>query len=396
MPSKVLNEQFIKTGLFCPENRHHIEYTSADRSGLYVEVRSTSQGQGTYWFRFKDKDTGKTARVRIGRTTDVGIKDAKERVKILRAKRALGEEISTGAKSSSSLSWAALFRDHYLPYKRSHGKKTIKNDEEMNRRIEQRFGDIPVHKLTAVQIRQFHADLKESGLSPATADHHLKLIRHALNLAVDWDLLKSNPALKVKQFNQTRIINRALDPEELARLMKVLTTDNNRMVCHFIMLLLALGTRKGELLLAEWIHVDLEKRTLFLPGGNAKSGKDRYVFLSDFALDVLDKLGTEGKHTHLFVSSRTGERLSEISSKTWGRLRKKAQLEDCRIHDLRRTHGTILGEANVNAMLIKDALGHASVTMSQIYVAPHDTARLQAANIAGDHLSSALKAATGK
>lgn len=396
MPAKVLNDQFIRTGLICPENRHHIEYTSADRSGLYVEVRSTSQGQGTLWWRSKDPDTGKTVRVKIGRTTEISMKDAKKRVKQLRARRALGEDMVDIKGKKPTITWRELFHQHYLPHKRSHDKKSIKNDIEMNRlRIEPRWGDRPIGKISTVDIRQFHMELKNSGLSPATADHHLKVIRHALSLAVDWDLLKSNPALKVKQFNQTRVIRRALSPEELTRLMKVLITDKNRMVCNFIMLSLALGTRKGELLLAEWRHVDLDRRTLFLPGENAKSGKDRYVFLSEFALEVLEKLGTKGKHDHLFVSSRTGNRLTTVS-KVWARLRLAAQLEDCRIHDLRRTHGTILGESHINAMVIKDALGHADVTTSQIYVAPHDLARQQAADVAGEHLMVALKAAKAK
>ncbi len=394
MPARILNEQFMKTGLVCPPDKSHIEFTDADRTGLYVEVRSTSQGRGTFWWRVKSK-SGKTVRVKVGRTASMSIKEAKARVKILTAKRDLGEDIDAATGKARSLTWQELFQDHYLPYKRSHGKKTLKNDIEMNTRIASCIGDVPISKLTTVQIRQFHTDLKDNGLSPASADHFLKVIRHALNLAVDWSLLKTNPALKVKQFNQTRTIKRALDEKELTRLMKVLTTDKNRVVCHFLMLSLALGTRKGELLLAEWRHVNHEKKTLFIPGHNAKSSRDRYVFLSDFALDIITKLQTEGRHAHLFTSSRTGKRLTTVS-KVWERLRHAAQLDDCRIHDLRRTHGTILGEANVNAMLIKDALGHASVTTTQIYVSPHNEARQQAANVAGDHLTAAVKAASGK
>jgi len=390
MPSQQLNDKFIRTGLSCPPTKSKIEYTSADRSGLYVEVRSTSEGQGTFWWRFKDPDSGKTSRVKLGRTMDISVKDAKDRVKKLRARRALGEDFTGKSEKKLSITWPVLIRDHYLPYKRSHGKRSIKNDIEMNRRITARFADTPLNKLTAVAIRKFHADLKDMGLSPATADLSLKLIRHALNLAVDWDLLKSNPALKVKQFNQTRKITRALDTEELSRLMKVLTTDKNRMACHFFMLALALGTRRGELLLAEWKHVDRKNKTLFIPGSNAKSARDRHVFLSDFALHVLDQLGTASKHLHLFISSRTGKRLTTVT-KSWEKIRAQAQIEDCRIHDLRRTHATILGEAGVNAMLIKDALGHSNVTTSQIYVSPHDEARHKAANIAGHQLSVAMK-----
>jgi len=384
----------MKTGLICPHDKHHIEYTDADRTGLYIEVRSTSPGQGTWWWRTKDPVTSKTTRVKIGRSTDISVKDAKSRVKQLRARRDLGEDIAELTGKKNALTWQELFHDHYVPHKRSHNKKTLKNDEEMNRlRIEPRFGSMPINKITTVQIRQFHMELKDSGLSPATADHHLKVLNHALVLACDWGLLKSNPASKVKQFNQTRVIRRALSTEELTRLMKVLTTDKNRMVCHFIMLSLALGTRKGELLLAEWKHIEKEGRTLFIPGENAKPGRDRYVFLSDFALEILDKLGTEGKHEHLFVSSRTGKRLTTVS-KVWNRLRDEAGISDCRIHDLRRTHGTILGESGVNAMLIKDALGHADVTTTQIYVSPHNQARQDAANLAGDQLTAALKASS--
>jgi integrase len=394
MPARKFDNDFLKTGLVCPDDRQKIEYTSDERNGLYLEVRKTSEGQGTFWYRFKD-ETGKTARVKIGRTTDSSLREIRDRVRILAGKRASGESIAALTKKKSSLTWSQLFHDHYLPYKLSHGKKSLKWDKDMNKRIDPRFGHVPINKLTPVQIRQFHMELKDSGLSPATADHFLKLIRHALNCAVDWDLLKINPALKVKQFNQPRIINRALDADELTRLMKVLTTDSNRMACNFFMLSLALGTRKGELLLAEWKHVDIAKKTLFIPGSNAKSSRDRYVFLSEFALQIINKLGTSGKHQHLFISSRTRKRLTSVS-KAWTRLCNDAQIKDCRIHDLRRTHGTLLGESGVNAMLIKDALGHASVTTTQIYVSPHNQARQDAANIAGDHLTAALEASYEK
>jgi hypothetical protein len=110
MPAKVLNEKFIKTGLVCPSNKSHIEYTSDDRSGLYVEVRNTSEGQGTFWYRFKANDTGKTARVKIGRTTDISIRDAKEQVKALSAKAQLGTDLADEQrKKKEVLTWSTFF-----------------------------------------------------------------------------------------------------------------------------------------------------------------------------------------------------------------------------------------------------------------------------------------------
>ena len=64
-----LTESIIKNGLHCPEDKSRIEFCDSELPGLYVEVRATSQGQGTYYLRYKDS-TGKTCHQKIGRTTD--------------------------------------------------------------------------------------------------------------------------------------------------------------------------------------------------------------------------------------------------------------------------------------------------------------------------------------
>jgi integrase len=395
MPARKLDSNFLKTGLVCPDHKQHIEYTDADRTGLYVEVRATSQGQGTWWFRFKDEN-GKTARMKIGRTTSTTVKEAKSRVRVLRAKRDLGEEIGASQKRQQCISWNQLMDEHYFSYKKSHGKKSLRNDCQMHElRLKNRpgFGDQALDKITQLQIQQLHIELKESGLSAATADHYLKLIRHAMALACTWGLLKTNPAEQVKQFNQTRRIVRSLDKDELQRLMHVLATDKNRMVANSIAWLLACGTRKGESMKAEWKHISREKGAWFIPSSNAKQSRDRTVYLSDFALNILDDLGTEGKSPYLFVNPRTGGRLADFS-KSWYRIKEAAQLENFRLHDLRHAHASMLAEAGVNAFLIKDALGHANVATSQIYVNAGDDARTKVANIAGQQLAAALKASS--
>ena len=53
MPIAKLTNEFLKTSLTCPEGKRRIEYCdglSRDAvPGLYIEVRSTSEGQGTYY-----------------------------------------------------------------------------------------------------------------------------------------------------------------------------------------------------------------------------------------------------------------------------------------------------------------------------------------------------------
>src|SRR5512136_87918 len=84
-----ISQQFINNELHCPDGNTRIEYCDSDLPGLYIEVRTTRQGQGTYYLRYKDS-TGKTCHQKIGRTTDMTLADARKKAKTLKAEIALG------------------------------------------------------------------------------------------------------------------------------------------------------------------------------------------------------------------------------------------------------------------------------------------------------------------
>jgi hypothetical protein len=79
-----LSQHFLETGLVCPPGKRRVEYVSHDRTGLYVEVRSTQPGQGTYYYRFKDR-SGKTCHVKLGTTADTSLEDARKKTLQLKA-----------------------------------------------------------------------------------------------------------------------------------------------------------------------------------------------------------------------------------------------------------------------------------------------------------------------
>lgn len=51
-----------------------------------------------------------------------------------------------------------------------------------------------------------------------------------------------------------------------------------------------------------------------------------------------------------------------------GRIRKRADLEDVRMHDLRHTTGTVAGATGANAFMVRDLLGHKNLAMTGRYV----------------------------
>ncbi|MBL8439863.1 MAG: DUF4102 domain-containing protein, partial [Betaproteobacteria bacterium] len=91
MPVVKLTPSFIAHNLLCPQGKTRIEMCCAETPGLYIEVRATSQGQGTYYLRYKDA-SGKTCHQKVGRTMDLTLADARRQAKALRAEIALGAD----------------------------------------------------------------------------------------------------------------------------------------------------------------------------------------------------------------------------------------------------------------------------------------------------------------
>jgi len=384
----------MKTGLICPEHLAHIEYTDENRTGLYIEVRSTSQGQGTFWHRFKD-DGNRTARIKIGRTIDVTLQQAKDQVATLRAKKQLGQDIAGEEKKrKQSITWDELFNSWYLPHVKQH-LRSWGNLEEMHRlRISDQFGSKKLNQITKYQLQAFHVSLKDQGLSPATADHHLKFIRQALNLAVEWDLLKVNPAAKVKLFNQDNKEERLMSDAELRRLMAVLDRDGKKgQTARFVVkFLLMTGARVNEALHAKWSDIDRKNRTWQIQATNSKSKRRRSVPLNDTAISLLDALESEGKSDWVFTSSR-GDGLQRMSTinKVWQRLRKDADLEHVRLHDLRHMQASMLINSGHSLYIVQKVLGHSSADVTSRYSHLSTSTLQDAANSVGTYLDKALR-----
>lgn len=91
MPKILLTPTIVKNSLICPEGKRRTEYCDTVVPGLYIEVRASSPGQGTYYLRYKDS-TGKTCHQKLGRTNDITLPVARKRAKDLKAEIQLGSD----------------------------------------------------------------------------------------------------------------------------------------------------------------------------------------------------------------------------------------------------------------------------------------------------------------
>jgi integrase len=381
VPKLQLTPSIIATALRCPEGKKRIELCDREHPGLFVEVRATSPGQGTYYVRYKNLES-KTCHQKLGRTTDISLAEARKKARQLKAEIHLGADPRGEAKAAKAvLTFSEFYTKHYLPYVKPR-KRSWASDAMLYRlRVEAAFGHKRLNQITRQDVQTFHSSVRAEGLAPASCDHYLKFLRHALNLAVDWQLLDVNPIARVPLFNADNKVENLLSDVELQRLLTVLATYPARSVCQIALFLLSTGCRVGEALKATWSQIDESSRVWRIPAANSKSKKVRSVPLNDSALEILAQLGTKGTFDHLFVNRQTGKPYTTIM-KVWERIRAKAGLPKLRIHDLRHQYASFLVNAGRSLYEVQQILGHSSPVVTQRYAHLSTKSLQEAANSA--------------
>ena len=388
MPVVKLTQEAINKGLHCPEGQTRIEYCDKNLPGLIIILSGASLGS-SYFLRYKNS-ASKTSYIKIGRTNEVTLADARKKAKLLKLEVSNGADPANDKRAMKAvLTLSEFYQEHYKPYAYAHKRSASSDHQLFKCRLEKRFGDLRLNQITKTMIIGFHNELKKSGLAGATCDHYLKFLRQAFNRAIDWDLLKDNPAAGVKLFNLDNKMENYLDAEQLERLFNVLKTDPNRPVCMIIMLLISTGARLNEVLTATWSQINRDTRTWKIPALNNKGKKVRSVPLNNSSLDVINQLDTEGEFEFLFVNRLTGKPYRNIH-KYWGKLREKAQMRMIRIHDMRHTHASLLANSGRSILEISRILGHSSVKVSERYTHLSTSTLQEASNSASIIINKAM------
>jgi len=155
-------------------------------------------------------------------------------------------------------------------------------------------------------------------------------------------------------------------------------------------LLLLTGTRREEALQARWEHVDLEAGQWWLP--KTKSGRGRYVALSDDAKALLAGLPSHGTSPWVFPG-RHGDKPLNNPRKTFCRVLEAAGVEHLRIHDLRHSFASLAVNAGATLYEVQGLLGHSTAQMTQRYAHLADTGLRRASQAVADVVSKAVRQA---
>lgn len=278
-----------------------------------------------------------------------------------------------------------------------------------------RLGDIPLNKLTSLDIQQFYKDLlenrriredtkaKKPGLSSTTVHGIHVMLKSALKRAVQERLIPFNPAEFCIPPKVTKPDLQVIPSE---RYQSYLTAAEQRGVLPMFYLELSTGLRKGEIAALLWSDYDAQTQTihvtkqyLFYNGqGTVSPPKSstsvRYVSIPEEAAKLLEQEHEKHpKNPYMFPSPVTGEMYHpDAIVKIHRKICKDIGLEHVRFHDLRHSFATTALQCGVDVKTVSTMLGHSSAGFT-LNVYTHSTSRMQqkAARTVGNAMPKMLE-----
>lgn len=250
---------------------------------------------------------------------------------------------------------ASRYMDEHAPHKKASSQK--EDARLWNQHILPKLGSYKVSSLSREDISKLHQSLRNMS---TTANRVLSLLSKALNLAELWGYRpdNTNPCRHIKKFTE-RKRERFLTQEEITRLLKVLEKEEienseSPYVLLALRLLLLTGCRLNEVLTLKWEYVDHKNKCLHLP--DSKTGK-KTIYLSPFALSLIEKFSRSVQGQFIIQGKKEGLHLINLQ-KPWRRIRKKANLDNVRLHDLRHTFASVAAANGLSLPIIGALLGH--------------------------------------
>jgi integrase len=349
------------------------EYTDPSCPGLKLQVSKV--GAKSWLFRYVFRSVKRA--IKLGNHPSTTVEEARERWLVNRAKLDRGidpREELTRVKGMPTFRDFAL--GEYLPFAEQR-KRSVEDDEaKLRLYMVPVWGDRRLCDITTRDVEMYLGELcKRHELSPATANRHLALAAKLFGLAVQWQRIDRSPTTGVAKFKEPRGKETFLTPDEVQRLMQAADTEANRYAASAVQLLLLTGCRREEILQARWEHVSFETGTLFLP--KTKSGRTRHAVLNDAALGLLRELPRVKGSPWVFPGKDPQKPLNN-PRKAFLCILAAAGIEQCRLHDLRHSHASLLVNQGVSLYQVQQLLGHASPQTTQRY-----------AHLAADTLRSA-------
>jgi len=383
-----------------PQERDYFAWDSEVPS---FGVRVFASGRKSFLVQYRSG--GRTRRMTLGKFGVLTVEDARKEAKAVLGGVVRGDNpAETRRQERTTPTMKAVCERFWREHVQARGKPATRR--EYRRLLDQiiipRLGNHRITDLSRRDIAKLHHELRER---PYQANRTLAVLSKLFNLCEVWGLRPdgSNPCRHVPKYKEEKR-ERYLTGEELQRLGAVLRTIEEEDGPNYrerdkelgatwpeltsrndpdaeeavtlrdgvpdpypvpyvscVRLLLLTGCRLSEIQTLRWEHVKGD--ILELP--DSKSGAKR-IYLGRPAVEELARIPRLPGNPYVITGNVEGGPFNDMQ-KPWRRIRKRAGLEDVRLHDLRHSFASGAVGLGETLPMIGKLLGHSQVQTTARY-----------------------------
>jgi len=232
-----------------------------------------------------------------------------------------------------------------------------------------RIGDYPFSTITTAIIAKCRDELgtrHKRKCKPATINRYLAHISIIFNHAIkDFGWTTTNPVKDVKRFKEPEGRIRMLSEDELKQLLYAARFERNKPLLLIIVMAIATGGRKAELLNITRDNVHIRKGMIVI--NKTKGNVTRTLYVSGYCKELLRAHMRKIPKGQKYIFASNVSQKPFAIDREWQRILQRCNITNLHFHDLRHTCASYLAMEGSTTAEIAEVLGHKSLKMVKRY-----------------------------
>lgn len=323
-----------------------------------------------YYIEFKDPTTLKTKRVSTKKRSLMEANAFMEEFKTQFGIISKVETMSAQALIPSpapKIPYLNEFAQEYKKYTKQIRTPHYNRDIDLAfRKFEEAIGNLPLNEITTSMIDRFLSGVHSTAKYAAHLYH--RTLKAAFQKALDWDLITTNPFKKIKLPKLPKKFPIFITKKELDL---ILAEINNETLKKLVFTSFYTGMRQGELINMQWNWINLKKNEIKVINTSSfqtKSKADRTIPIHKNLKSELLSINKKDGSDFVFTNNNNVRFNSAFVTHKFKDAVRAAKLNDeIHFHTLRHSFASNLAQKGISIYIIKELLGHADITTTQIY-----------------------------